>query len=64
MLTAINGGEMALAAANEADPDLILLDILLPDMKGYEVCKRLKNIPQSADIPIIFISGWETVLIS
>ncbi len=56
VLTAING-EMALAAANEADPDLILLDILLPDMKGYEVCKRLKNIPQSADIPIIFISG-------
>jgi DNA-binding NtrC family response regulator len=56
VLTAING-EMALAAASEAGPDLILLDILLPDMKGYEVCKRLKGNPQTADIPILFISG-------
>lgn len=56
VLTAING-EMALTAANETDPDLILLDILLPDMKGYEVCKRLKSNPQTATIPIIFISG-------
>lgn len=56
VLTAING-EMALAAASEADPDLILLDILLPDMKGYEVCKRLKNDPQTVDIPVLFISG-------
>lgn len=56
VLTAING-EMALIAAAETRPDLILLDILLPDMKGYDVCKKLKNDPLTVDIPVLFISG-------
>lgn len=56
VLTAING-KMALEAAPSLQPDLILLDILLPDLNGYEVCRRLKQNPQTADIPILFISG-------
>ncbi|MBF0329176.1 MAG: diguanylate cyclase [Nitrospirae bacterium] len=38
-------------------PDLILLDIMMPDMDGYEVCRRLKADPESADIPVIFITA-------
>lgn len=54
--TAING-EMALEAVPAIRPDLILLDILLPDLNGYEVCQRLKRDPLTAEIPILFISG-------
>lgn len=50
-------GEQALRRA-EADPipDLILLDIMLPDMDGYEVCRRLKDNPATRDIPVIFLT--------
>jgi len=50
-------GKMAVAAAVELMPNLILLDISMPDMDGYEVCRRLKEIPQTSQIPIIFITG-------
>ena len=50
-------GEIALAEINAKLPDLILLDIVMPDMDGYEVCERLKSDPKTAPIPIIFISG-------
>jgi diguanylate cyclase (GGDEF)-like protein len=43
-------------------PDLILLDIKMPEMDGYEVCEKLKANPQSRDIPIIFISALDEVL--
>ncbi|MGL6282599.1 MAG: diguanylate cyclase [Microcoleaceae cyanobacterium] len=43
-------------------PDLILLDIKMPEMDGYEVCEKLKANPQSQDIPIIFISALDEVL--
>lgn len=49
-------GESALEAAAEAQPDLILLDVLMPKMDGYELCSRLKQNPQTMDIPIIFIT--------
>lgn len=49
-------GELALSAAAAAAPDLILLDIIMPAMDGYEVCRRLKADPQTRDIPVIFIS--------
>ncbi len=58
---AING-TLALRAVELAKPDLILLDINMPDMNGYEVCKQLKAIEQTADIPIIFISALDEVL--
>jgi two-component system, sensor histidine kinase and response regulator len=50
-------GHQALQAAEKEKPDLILLDIMMPEMNGYEVCRRLKEIPEMSDIPVIFISA-------
>jgi CheY-like chemotaxis protein len=50
-------GRLALAAAENRPPDLILLDINMPEMNGYEVCERLKSTPSVADIPVIFLSA-------
>ncbi len=54
-------GQMALRAAKTALPDLILLDINMPDMDGYEVCECLKADDQTKDIPVIFISALDEV---
>jgi len=50
-------GRLALAAALRTAPDLILLDINMPEMNGYEVCLRLKSTPELANIPVIFLSA-------
>lgn len=50
-------GADALNFVNEVQPDLILLDVMMPDMDGYEVCRRLKKMPQSSTIPVIFITA-------
>ncbi|WP_286233934.1 response regulator [Thalassotalea sediminis] len=51
-------GETALGIANGTEkPSIILLDIMMPDMDGYEVCKRLKSDPDTAKIPVIFITA-------
>ncbi|MDO8607675.1 MAG: two-component system response regulator [Phaeospirillum sp.] len=53
-----NSGEKALViAASDAPPDLILLDIMMPEMDGYEVCKRLKRDRATRDIPVIFLTA-------
>lgn len=53
-----NGGEAALKIAlSDSPPDLILLDILMPGMTGYEVCERLTADPATRDIPIIFLTA-------
>ncbi|MEJ5311337.1 MAG: hybrid sensor histidine kinase/response regulator [Anaerolineae bacterium] len=52
-------GKLALMAAHAAPPDLILLDINMPDMNGYEVCAALKEDPLTRDIPVIFISALD-----
>ncbi|HAX78694.1 MAG TPA: GGDEF domain-containing response regulator [Cyanobacteria bacterium UBA11372] len=56
VLKAING-ELALRATTTVDVDLILLDIMMPGLNGYEVCRRLKAEPKTANIPVIFLSA-------
>ena len=51
------GGEFAMHAVEIEKPDLILLDIMMPEVDGFEVCRRLKKNPGLADIPVIFISA-------
>ncbi|HEY9711419.1 MAG TPA: PAS domain-containing protein, partial [Oculatellaceae cyanobacterium] len=55
-------GEMALTAVQAAAPDLILLDIKMPEMNGYEVCQHLKADVKTCEIPVIFISALDDVL--
>ncbi len=50
-------GPSAIKSIQQAVPDLVLLDIKMPDMDGYEVCRRLRNDKATENIPIIFISG-------
>jgi len=58
---AVNG-ERALKIANGADkPDLILLDVMMPGMSGYDVCQNLKANPATRDIPIIFVTAMSEV---
>ena len=52
-------GSLALAAAQAEPPDLVLLDIRMPEMNGYQVCEHLKADAQTRDIPIIFISALD-----
>jgi putative two-component system response regulator len=56
---AARDGASALAVSAKAEPDLILLDIMMPGMDGYEVCRRLKSDPATYDIPVIFLSALE-----
>jgi len=55
-------GAMALKAAAKVVPDLILLDINMPEMNGYEVCAQLKAESRTQDIPVIFLSALDDVL--
>jgi DNA-binding response OmpR family regulator len=52
-----NSGELALASVSQNPPDLILLDIRMPGMDGFAVCRELKSREESRDIPVIFISA-------
>ena len=52
-----NSGELALASVSASPPELILLDIRMPLMNGFEVCRQLKSQANSRDIPILFISA-------
>ena len=52
-------GELALKAVAASLPELILLDIRMPGMNGFEVCRALKADPRSRDIPVIFISAMQ-----
>lgn len=55
IMVATSGKEAIIKAMQQ--PDLILLDIVMPDMDGYEVCKKIKNAPALSNIPIIFVTG-------
>ncbi len=53
----VSDGKFALQTAKHDPPDLILLDVIMPEMNGYEVCERLKTDERLAEIPVIFISA-------
>jgi signal transduction histidine kinase len=55
-------GKLALSAVQLSPPDLVLLDINMPQMDGYEVCEKLKSDPTTRDIPVIFISALSDTL--
>ena len=57
MVRVASDGAMALDAARDQAPDLILLDIRMPVMDGFEVCKKIKALDATQDVPVIFISG-------
>jgi CheY-like chemotaxis protein len=61
VVEAVDGGD-ALKQAGAVKPDLILMDVRMPKMDGYEACQRLKQMEQTKDIPVIFLSakGQET----
>jgi len=55
------GGEAALRAVEKSPPDLLLLDIVMPELDGYEVCRRLRADPATRDLPVMFLSSLEDV---
>lgn len=52
-----NTANDGLKKANEKKPDVILLDIMMPDADGYSICNDLKSNPPTADIPVVFLTG-------
>ncbi len=54
-------GETALQAVARNPPDLVLLDIVMPGLDGYEVCRRMREMPETAEVPIMFLSSLEEV---
>ncbi|HEY5094233.1 MAG TPA: response regulator [Candidatus Eremiobacteraceae bacterium] len=56
-VTSAPDGESALAAVREVMPDLVILDVLMPRMDGWEVAKELKRDPKTAGIPIMFLTS-------
>ncbi len=60
VITAFNGQEALEAAENES-PDIVLLDIMMPGMDGYEVCSRLKSNPKTAHIPVVMVTALNEV---
>ncbi len=58
---AMNGEQALEAARSKTKPDLILLDIMMPNMDGYEVCRKLKADQKTKDIPVIFVTAMDSI---
>ncbi|MEG4962857.1 MULTISPECIES: response regulator [unclassified Microcoleus] len=58
----VPNGKLALSAAKKIPPDIVLLDIMMPEMDGYEVCQQLKDSEVTKDVPVIFISAINDVM--
>lgn len=56
-VTSVENGALAVEAAQESNFDLILMDVRMPRMTGYEACRRLKEIDTTKDVPVIFLSA-------
>ncbi len=54
---AANDGAQGLEIVKASSPDLILLDVMMPKMSGFEVCRRIKNDPKTTDIPVIMVTA-------
>ena len=63
-LRSCSSGQEALAAVATSSPDLILLDVMMPDMDGYEVLRGLKDNPASHNVPVIFITAFPERLLT
>jgi DNA-binding response OmpR family regulator len=55
-------GEQALALAVAVNPAVILLDVMMPGLDGYDVCRRLKSDRRTGDVPVVFVSAAEDVV--
>jgi DNA-binding response OmpR family regulator len=55
-----NSSVMGVERAKDFKPDLVILDIMMPDMDGYEICDELKKSSDTADIPVIFLTGKDS----
>ncbi len=53
----VSNGQAALDALTDEKPDLVLLDIMLPEIDGFEVCHRIKNNPETKHIPVIMLTA-------
>ena len=60
LVTLEENGAAAMTAAVETNPDLILLDINLPGMNGYDICRQLKGDTRTREIPVIFLTSYDT----
>src|SRR5947209_19403838 len=54
-----SNGQDALARIAEQEPDIVLLDVMMPGMDGFEVCRRIKNNPKTAHIPVVMVTALD-----